>query len=173
MTDQGSAAKPAREVSPIKKEFNEIVDHIQKLSGQIARRAYQLFEENGRKMGLDLAHWFQAESELLHPVHLSVLESAESITVRAEVPGFTVKDLEVSVEPWRVTITGKREAKEERTAKKMVYTERCSDEILRIVDLPEEVNPDKVVATLKDGILELDLPKASPTKKVPIEPAKA
>lgn len=65
MAEQGSAARPAREVGPIKKGIGEIINHVQALSTQVARRAYEIFEESGRKVGLDLAHWLQAEAELL------------------------------------------------------------------------------------------------------------
>jgi HSP20 family protein len=84
------------------------------------------------------------------------------------VPGFTAKELEVSVEPRRLTISGKRETKEERKERKLIYQERCWDQILRVIDLPVAVDADKVAATLKDGVLELKMPKAAPAKKVPI-----
>ena len=166
---QGSAAQPARVVAPIKKEVGEIIDHVQKLSAQVARRAYAIFEENGRKVGLDLAHWLQAESELLHPIHLKLAELPDVITVRAEVPGFTTKDLDVRVEPRRLTIAGKREATEDRSYGRIPWFERCSDQILRIVDLPAEIDTAKAAASLKDGVLKLELPKAVVAKKVPIE----
>ena len=47
--------------------------------------------------------------DLLHPVHVNIAESGESLEVKAEVPGFSEKEIEVSVEPSRLTITGKRE----------------------------------------------------------------
>ena len=94
--------------------------------------------------------------------------------MRAEVPGFTTNDLEVSVEPECLTITGKRETKEEREKEgKVVYSERCADEILRVIDLPAAVDPTKVTATLKDGVLDLEMPKAAPAKKIKVEPKTA
>lgn len=167
MPEQGTAARPAREVTPIKKEVGEIIDHVQKLSTELARRAYEIFEENGRKIGLDLAHWFQAESELLHPIHVRIAESDEAITVRAEVPGFEAKDLDIRLEPRKLMIAGKRGASEGKAA----CFERCSDQILRVVNLSAEVDTTKAVATLKDGVLKLELPKVVVAKKVPIERA--
>jgi HSP20 family protein len=101
------------------------------IHNSIARRAFEIFEHNGSIFGRDLDDWFQAEAELLHPLHIDVVDAGESMKVRAEVPGFTTNDLEVSVEPERLTITGKRETKEEREKEgKVVYSERCADEIL-------------------------------------------
>ena len=73
-------------------------------------------------------------------------------------------DIEVSVEPRRVIITGKRESKVEDKQGDAVYVEQCSDEILRTMDLPAEVNVLKVTAMLKDGVLTVQLPKAAATK---------
>jgi HSP20 family protein len=90
------------------------------------------------------------------------------------VPGFTSKDLEVSVEPECLTITGKREMKkEDQKEGKTVYSECSADEILRIIDLPAPVDTAKVTATLKDGVLELNMPKAAPPKKIKVEPKAA
>jgi Hsp20/alpha crystallin family len=69
---------------------------------------------------------------LLHPVHLRIAEAEGSLTVEAEVPGFTPKDLEVNLESGRLTISGKRQIEEKHKDKKTVYTERCADQVLRV-----------------------------------------
>jgi HSP20 family protein len=140
------------------------------LYDHIARRAFEIFDGNGRLTGRDLGDWFQAEMEFVHPLHVEVSESPEALTVRAEVPGFKTNELEINVEPRRVTITGKRETKEESKTKKTIYSETCSDQILRVLDLPAAVEPEKVKATLKDGVLELAMPKSAPAKTVKVEP---
>jgi HSP20 family protein len=73
------------------------------------------------------------------------------------------------VEPPRLTISGKRETSVEHASKKTIYTERCSNQIFRAINLPKEVDSSKVTATLKDGVLELSMPKAAKAQKVPIE----
>src|SRR5207247_4622130 len=108
----------------------------------------------------------KAESELLHAVHVDIAESDEGLTIRAEMPGFKAEQLEVSMEPRRLTIAGKRETHAERKDEKTIYEEHCSDQILRVIELPAEVIAGKAVATLTDGVLELKLPRAAPAKKV-------
>ena len=137
----------------------DVSDRIQQTYEAIARRAFEIFDANGRSLGHEWEHWFQAESELLHPIHLEVTESDDNLTVRAEVPGFSTKELEINVEPRKLTILGKHEAQEESKKGKTIYSERCANEILRVVDLPTEVDSSKVSATLKDGILNIQLPK--------------
>jgi len=145
-------------------------DPIAEIYNTIARRAFEIFQDNGSVFGNDLENWLQAESEVLHPAHVNIVDEGDSLDVRAEVPGFTTNDLEVSVEPECLTITGKRETKQEREKdEKPVCSECYADEILRVIDLPVPVDTAKVTATLKDGVLELQMPKAAPPKKVTVQ----
>jgi HSP20 family protein len=125
--------------------------------------AYELFEGNERRFGHDIEDWFKAEMDMLHPVHVNIVEAEDSLEVKAEVPGFSEKEIEVSVEPRRLTITGKRETETKREEKKTetVYSEFCSNQILRTLDLPATVDAEKTNATLKNGVLQLTMPKAA------------
>jgi HSP20 family molecular chaperone IbpA len=167
MAAQATTIKLANEDANLRRiSPEELMARADQTFQVIARRAFELFEGNGHGFGHDLENWFNAESEFLHPTHLSLAESDGALTVQAEVPGFGAKDLEVSVEPRRLTIAGKRDtSREERKDKKILYTERCANQILRVMDLPAEVDTGKVEATLKDGLLELTLPKAAQKKK--------
>ncbi len=169
-----TAMQPAKAPVTVKQSATgDVFDRIQQIYGEIARRAFEIFDNNGRWFGNDLEDWFRAESELLHPVHLEIAESDDNLSVRAEVPGFSTKELEINVEPRRLTIAGKHEAQEENKKGKTIYSERCAREILRVVDLPAEVDSSKVSAILKDGILKMELPKAAHAKAVRIEPKAA
>ena len=171
MAGKHPSVKSEEHLAPFKvTEFDRILDRMREMQEMISRRAFELFEQGGRTFGRDLDDWFRAESELLHPVNISMEETDEGLKVEAEVPGFKAEELEVSIEPHRLTITGKREAaKEEREKGKTVYSERRAESLLRVVDLPVEVNTEDVNATLKDGVLELMISKAVPAKKITIE----
>jgi len=160
-----AVAKPAATENPF--------DRMQEMYDSIAKRAFEIFDNNGRWFGNELSDWLQAESQLLHPVHLEIAESDEVLTVRAEVPGFTAKELDIQVEGNRLIIAGKHESKEESTKGKTIYSERCSKEIFRSVQLPSDVDSSKVNASLKDGVLNIELPKAPHSKSVHIEPKAA
>jgi HSP20 family protein len=175
MQVQAKAVEPAKQsTSPTPLKLVPSADlfaRFEELYDEISKRAFEIFEGNGNIFGHDLEHWFQAERELLHPVHVEVTEKDNVVTMNAEVPGFSEKELEINLEPRRLTITGKRESKEERKEKDTIYTDRCSNQILRVIDLPIEVDTEKASATLKNGILELKVPKAAPAKKIAISPA--
>ena len=69
----------------------------QQINDLIARRAYELFESRGFAHGHDLEDWLGAESEILLNVPVEITETETEVTIRAEVPGFSEKDLEVQV----------------------------------------------------------------------------
>ncbi len=142
---------------------------MNRLYESIARRAFEIFESDGGIFGRDLHHWFRAEAELLHPVHVHIAESGDALTVQAEVPGFSANELQISLEPRRVTISGKRETTAEHKQRKTIYNEQCSNEILRVIELPEEVDPSKTTATLKNGVLEFNMPKVAKGKTTRVE----
>jgi HSP20 family molecular chaperone IbpA len=140
----------------------------QELSDLIARRAYELYESRGSVHGHDAEDWLHAVSEILLNVFPDITETETEVTIRADVPGFSEKDLEVRVAPRSVCITGNREEVSEQTEEKTVYSERCSNRIFRVLDLPFEIDPNRVNATVSEGILEIKLLKVGLGKKVPV-----
>jgi HSP20 family molecular chaperone IbpA len=140
----------------------------QELSDLISRRAYEVFESRGSVHGHDREDWLQAASEILLNVPVDVTETETEVTIRADVLGFSEKDLEVRVAPRSVCITGNREEVSEQTEEKTVYSERRSNRIFRVLDLPFEIDPNRVNATVSEGILEIKLLKVGLGKKVPV-----
>lgn len=90
---------------------------------------------------------------------VDVVDRDEDILVRAEVPGVEKKDLSVSITEDAVTIEGKtsHEVKEEKAEYYRYEMSRGS--FSRTVSLPASVDTEKAAAALKDGVLELTLPK--------------
>ena len=104
-----TAMQPAKAPVPVEQSaIEDVVDRIQQTYESTARRAFEIFDGNGRWLGHELEDWFRAESELLHPVHLEIAETDDNLTVRAEVPGFSTKELNIDVGPRRLTITVKQ-----------------------------------------------------------------
>jgi HSP20 family protein len=170
MIQEAIAEQIAKKTVPLKLlTVGELFNRMNEVYDAVACRAFKIFESNGQQLGHDLEDWLRAESEILHPVHMDVTEAGGQLRVRAEVPGFTEQDLEISVEANRLTISGKRETREEKKEGKKIFFELCSDRIFRVLDLPAEVDAEKVTATLKNGVLELEMPKAETARKIRIQ----
>lgn len=161
------AQEPA---SPKPVKVETLLDRMNEVFNDISKRAFEIFDGSGRVFGRELDDWLKAEKEFLHPVHVQLTESGESLALQAEVPGFDEKELDISVEPRRVTISGRRETSKEEKKGKTLYSETGCDQMLRVVDLPVEIETDKVTATLKNGVLELSMPKAAKARSIRIQP---
>jgi len=93
MTAQTAVAtQQSKTPSLVKKtETENVFEGIEQVYDSIARRAFEIFDNNGRWFGRELDDWLKAESELFHPVHLEIAESNENLTVRAKCPGSAQK----------------------------------------------------------------------------------
>lgn len=158
---------------PLFVEAEKLIERMEELTRSVARRAYDFFEERGRKLGNELEDWFRAESEVLRPVPVTMKEDDTSITLQAEVPGFKANEIEISAEPHRLMIEGcteqTSEQKSEKEPEKVIFSERCSNRFYRSFGLHAEVDPAKVTANLKDGVLEIVLPKVIARQPVGVE----
>jgi HSP20 family molecular chaperone IbpA len=143
-------------------------ERAQEINELIARRAHELFESRGFAHGHDREDWLTAMSEILLNVQLDITETETGLTIRADVPGFSEQDLEVRVAPRSVCITGKRQEASEQKEGETVYSERRSNQIFRVLDLPSQIDPDRVNATLSDGVLEIKLLKVGMGRKIPV-----
>lgn len=137
-----------------------ILEKIRDVNRSVARRAFELFQSRKKEHGGDLNDWFHAESELIHTSHVDVEDCDELVVVRAEVPGFRSDELQFCVEPFRITIVGVREISDHPIIRKMLYSDRCADQVFRIIDCPIELDSRDTTSSLKEGILELEIPKA-------------
>ncbi len=149
---------------------HEFFEHTQDVFHLIARRAFEIFESRGGVPGNDREDWFLAESELLKPVKCHISESGERITARVEVPGFNRQEIKVSLEPRRLSISGKIESNEDHQFRKHVHSLRHAQLMMfRVIDLSADVDLSKAKATLNDGTLEVVMPKSAPAKSIRVE----
>jgi HSP20 family protein len=131
---------------------------------QIERRAYEIFKASGFTDGHDLDDWLKAESEFLHPAPLNIEEHDSEYVVRVEVPGFQEKEIEVAADADRVIISAQHTATSEHKKGKTARTEQESRSICRSFFVPSSIDPHKVSKHLRDGVLEIRLPKATAEK---------
>lgn len=95
---------------------------------------------------------------------IEVREEADHFLVRADLPGIRKEDIDISVTENVVTLKGERKAESERKEKNYFYSERVYGAFSRTIELPAEIEAEKVRASYKDGVLELTLPKVESAK---------
>ena len=95
---------------------------------------------------------------------LDVTESEDAFTVRAELPGLSEKDIDVSIASNVLTLRGEKKEDKERKDGKVYRRETWSGSFQRTLSLPLSVDAGNAKADLKDGVLTLVLPKREEAK---------
>lgn len=107
---------------------------------------------------------FSEEAKAFIPP-FDVKETEDDLLITAELPGIDLSEIEVNLLGEQLVVKGeKKEEKEEKSENKHTI-ERSYGSFTRSITLPCEIVQDKVEATLKNGVLELKLPKAQHEKK--------
>lgn len=95
---------------------------------------------------------------------IDVSETEDAMVVKAEMPGMSKDDIDITLSNGILTLSG--EKKEEREDKQESYHVKESryGSFRRSFRVPAEVEPDKIEATYKEGVLRLTVPKAEGAK---------
>jgi HSP20 family protein len=108
--------------------------------------------------------WFRAnEMEMAIPA-VDLFEEKDDIVVKAELPGIEKDNIEVNLTDHTLTIKGRKKKEEEVKEANYYRSERSFGSFIRAVELPREVQADKVKASFKNGVLEVRVPKTEEAK---------
>ncbi len=91
---------------------------------------------------------------------LNVYDDGESFVVRAEIPGIATESIEIQATGDALTIKGERQREKPDEKASFHRREREHGVFSRSLNLTQPINPDKVQASYKLGVLEVVLPKA-------------
>lgn len=99
-----------------------------------------------------------AEAWNWHPV-VDVFEKDDKIVVKAELPGVDKKDIHLDLKGNTLTLTGERSVDNEAKEENSYRRERCFGKFMRTFHVADGIDPEKINAEYKDGILRLEIPK--------------
>lgn len=105
-----------------------------------------------------LLDWETPTARRYPPVNL--WEDDETLFAEAEIPGFTEDQIEISVAGNELTIKAERPQTEFEKTATIHRRERPHGSFSRTIRLPFEVRDDKITATLHEGLLTIEMPKA-------------
>jgi HSP20 family protein len=91
---------------------------------------------------------------------VDMIDKKDEIVLRADVPGLEKKDIHVSVDNGMLAIRGTRAEEHEAKEEDYYCCERWTGSFSRTMALPPGIDPDKIKATFKNGVLEVHVPKA-------------
>lgn len=123
----------------------------------------------GKNEPVDIKNWGQLESE--GKLTIDVFQTPRDIVIKSTVAGVKPEDLDIALTSDMVTIRGKRDADENVHHDNYFYRECYWGPFSRSIILPIDVESEKAVAVIKNGILTIRLPKFeknSKTKKIEV-----
>ncbi len=101
---------------------------------------------------------------------VDLIDTGREYLVRADLPGVSKDDVELRATPDGIEIKAESKRQREEKEKGYYYRERSYSALQRTLPFPEEVLPDQAEASLKDGLLEVRIPKREPTpEKKPVK----
>lgn len=130
---------------------NPLVSELGKLQREMTRLWDQVYPQNGYSEGVGV----------FPPVN--VWEDHDNYYITAEIPGVQDKDLDVTAVSGSLTINGQRTI-DEKEGVSYHRRERDAGKFSRVISLGDRINPDKVDARLKNGVLSVTIGKAEESK---------
>ena len=127
----------------------------------IQERMNRLFDQTLSKTrvddeeGLTASTWSPA---------VDIFETADSIVLKAELPGVSRENIDIQVRDNTLTLKGERKFEREVKDENYLRIERSYGAFQRGFSLPAVIQQDKIKATFKDGVLEVSMPKAEVAK---------
>src|SRR5215212_9995403 len=128
-------------------EVNRMFDDV---FGSLSRRP------GGRQTGAELTEWAPA---------VDVLQRDGDLVVRAELPGVSPEDVDITLQDNVLTLSGERREEQEEQRGGYYVKERRSGSFSRSMTLPEGVNEDSIRARYENGVLEVTIAGAAAVRE--------
>ena len=134
---------------------SSILDEVKQMQDRIMRRAYEIFEQKGNVLGRDLENWTQAERELMWKPAFELCEKDGRFQLEAAIPGVEPKDIDIKVTPEDIILKAETEHHHVEQKGLVHYCEFNTGKMFRVIHLPRNIDPNKVKAEFKNGLLRL------------------
>jgi len=156
---------------PVRKT-ESILEKIQDGENRIRARAFELFAGNGL-FDRDLDNWLKAEDELILRPSIELREKDKQFKLKISVPGVEPKAMDIQATPDAILVKAELHHDHEVKEGDVHTCEFRSGSLFRAVQLPKKIDPDKVKAELKNGMLLLtaDIAEPSRARKVSVKTA--
>ena len=102
---------------------------------------------------------------MMNAPRIDLQDSEGELRLHADLPGVQASDLDVRVDGDVLTIRGERKAESERNEQNFHVMERSHGRVQRSIQLPFAPDPDEVEASVREGVLEVRIPKRAPQER--------
>lgn len=150
---------------------DSVLDEIEAMQRRIAGRAAEVFRERGGALGHALEDWVKAERETIWRPALEVVRTKDAFVIEAAVAGIDPKQFDVRVTPTELLLAADVHHSDREQEGEVVLCEFVDGPLFRTYKFPEPVDPERVSAEYRNGMLRVTAPLAHPAAKVKIQAA--
>jgi HSP20 family protein len=147
---------------------------VDRLMEDIGRRAREICDQRGAGAGHALDDWLEAEREFCWPA-AQLVEREEDFVLSVALAGYAPSQVDLTATPREVVVHARSEAgsTDERREPPIAvrWSEFRSSDVMRHVELPQDVDPVRAKASLKHGMLRITLPKIAAAARLPVASA--
>ena len=129
---------------------------------------WSLFDE-GNRFFCNLARSDDEHGTTTWKPAVDIHEDTEAIRIQTELPGLKKSDVTINVSDGVLTISGERKFENEQKKDNTCHFERSYGTFARSFSLPRTVDPDRIDARMKDGLLQVSIAKREDGKPKQIE----
>lgn len=148
-----------QEIGPSRGPRDVVKQGYQSLHAFQDRMDY-LFDDFLDRLYLPFAASSQDGAAAISP-RVDVVETPEDYRLSIEIPGVEQKDIDIELAENTLTVSGEKRSESKREGKdNVVREERSYGKFRRTFSLPFEVDAERVSATFKNGVLQIELPKS-------------
>ena len=158
-----------REVVP--KKVGKTTSRYPRTAWPFTRNLEEMLEGLFQRPGMEPFGWKRAPLDEFEPPFttgyplVDLIDREKDLMVRAQVPGIRKDEIDLTVMDDCLTIAVDRETREEKKLERYYRCEMSQESFERTIFFPVEVDSDKAKAEMRDGILEIVIPKLKKVKK--------
>lgn len=150
---------------------DSVLAEVEGVQRHIAQRAQEIFRARGGAVGQALEDWMKAERETLWRPALEVRRTKDAFVVEAAVAGVDPKQFDVQVTPTELVLSAHVHHSDREQEGEVVLCEFANGPLFRSYTFLEPVDPVRVSAEYRNGLLRVTAPLAQPATKVEVQAA--
>jgi len=132
------------------KDFGSLQERINKMFDDTIRTLYPTDGEE-----LEKGTWAPA---------VDIYETNDSFVVSADLPGLNKDEIQIDLKDNTLTLKGEKKFEEKVSKDNYIRVERAYGSFVRSFTLPQNVDPEKIKAKYKEGVLKVTIPKKEEAK---------
>lgn len=148
-----------------------VLAEVEGMQRHIAQRAQEIFRARGRTIGHAVEDWIKAERETIWRPALEVRRTKDAFVVEAAIAGIDPKQLDVQVTPTELVLGAPVHHSDREQDGDVVLCEFANGPLFRSYKFPEPVDPARISAQYRNGMLRVMAPLAQPATKVEVQAA--